>query len=376
MSIRKKKLCIVTPSHWAGSFGGAEYQIKCLLDAMEKRKSFEIHYLARNLNPEFSTDKYQLHWVGNRYRFSRHSHLFDALKLYSTLKKISPDVIYQRMGCAYTGIAALYAKRSGCRMLWHIASDQDVTPLQIKLSKDAPFRYTERKALEYGIKNTGSIIAQTRQQEQFLKQHYQREVTRIVANFHPVPPQPQKNSQISIVWIANLKPLKQPGLFMKLARKLKELPKVRFIMIGRNSNWRWGNRLQQEISEEISQTGNFEYLGEQPIDKVNEILAQADILVNTSQYEGFPNTFIQAWMREVPVVSLNVNPDNILNEYGIGLSCSGSFEKFVQSIRLLVENSSLRKSMGEKARNYALEHHSEKNAEQIIDILEGKQKHD
>ena len=375
MSIRQKKLCIVTPSHWAASFGGAEYQIKCLLDAMDKRKGFEIHYLARNLNPEFLTEKYTVHWVGNRYQFSRHSHLFDAPKLYSTLKQIAPDIIYQRMGCAYTGIAALYAKRFNCKMLWHVASDQDVTPLKINISKNAPFRYAERKALEYGIRNTSDIIVQTKQQDRFLKQHYNREANRIVANFHPVPPPPPpKNTQnqIIIVWIANLKPLKQPELFMDLAKKLGFLPKIRFIMIGRNSNWKWGHQLQKEISK----ASHLEYLGEQPSEKVHEVLAHADILVNTSQYEGFPNTFIQAWMRKVPVVSLNVNPDNILDEHGIGLSCSGNFAKLVQNVQLLVENAALRTSMGEKARNYALQNHSEKNADQIIDILEEKSGHD
>ena len=373
MTIGPKKLCIVTPSHWAANFGGAEYQVSCLLGAIAKRRAFEVHYLARNLNPEFMTDQYRTHWVGSKHKLARHSHLFDAPKLYSALKQIRPDVIYQRVGCAYTGIAALYAKRSGCGMLWHVASDQDVTPLKINVSKDAPFSYAERKALEYGIRNANSIVVQTRQQADILKQHYGREANSIVANFHPAPEHKfPKNEQLSIVWIANLKPLKQPRIFMELAKELGSLSGIRFVMIGRNSNWDWGHKLQTDISE----TKHLEYIGEQPFDKVNQILSQAHILVNTSQYEGFPNTFIQAWMREVPVVSLNVNPDNVLNMHGIGLACSGSFDQLVQNVRLLIENAQLRTSMGEKARSYALDHHSEKNAEQIIRILKEEAEHD
>ncbi len=55
--------------------------------------------------------------------------------------------------------------------------------------------------------------------------------------------------------------------------------------------------------------------------EVNAELANAHVLVNTSLYEGFPNTFIQAWMRRTVVVSLNVNPDGIFDETAGRVSC-------------------------------------------------------
>ncbi len=331
--------------------------------------AFEIHYIARSVDPGFDARGYHLHCVGSKHAFARHSHLFDARKLYSTLKSISPDSIYQRVGCAYTGIAALYAKKNGCSMLWHVASDQDLKPLQFKLSKNIAFRHLEKKALEYGVKHATNIVVQTRQQKKLLEQNYGRTPSGIVANFHPAPPlPPPKDSQIHVVWVANLKPLKQPRLFMKMAERLHHHTKSRFTMIGRNSNWRWGRELQKEISE----TGCVDYIGEQPFDKVNEILAQAHILVNTSQYEGFPNTFIQAWMREVPVVSLNANPDNVLDRHGVGLACHGDFEQLVKNVNLLIENRELRTSLARNARSYALEYHSNNNGKQLVQLLAEK----
>ena len=63
---------------------------------------------------------------------------------------------------------------------------------------------------------------------------------------------------------------------------------------------------QASLMRSIEATPNLEYLGQRTHAEVNELLARAHIFVNTSTHEGFPNTFIQAWLREVAVVSLSV----------------------------------------------------------------------
>jgi glycosyltransferase involved in cell wall biosynthesis len=73
-------------------------------------------------------------------------------------------------------------------------------------------------------------------------------------------------------------------------------------------------------------------------------------------YEGFPNTYIQSWLREVPVASLTVDPDNILVRNGIGF-CSGSYNQLRNDVQKLLESPSLREKMGKKAREYALKNH-------------------
>ena len=65
------------------------------------------------------------------------------------------------------------------------------------------------------------------------------------------------------------------------------------------------------------------------------MLARAHLFVNTSLFEGFANTFIQASMREAPVVSLHVNPDGVFDEGTVGV-CAGSEERLVESVRTLV----------------------------------------
>ena len=62
--------------------------------------------------------------------------------------------------------------------------------------------------------------------------------------------------------------------------------------------------------------------------KVNQLFEKSHILVHTGFVEGFPNTFIQAWMRKMVVLSLQIDPDNVLTSKKIGF-LGKNFDNFV-----------------------------------------------
>jgi hypothetical protein len=55
-----------------------------------------------------------------------------------------------------------------------------------------------------------------------------------------------------------------------------------------------------------------------PTHPLPEFIAKSRFLVNTSDVEGFFNTFIQAWMRNTVVLSMNVDVDDTLKDQGLG----------------------------------------------------------
>lgn len=364
----KKKLCMIIPVHWSAIIGGSEYQAKCLIDKLVSKEHFEIYYLTRLYDPRFHPEGHKIIKIADERGMRRYGFFFDVLSLLKLLYQIQPDVIYQRVGCAYTGIAAYHARRNNCRMVWHIACDNDVLPFQERLSIRSINHYIDKKILEYGITSSHQIIAQTNQQGKYLKKHYGRTPTAVIHNFHPMPRENNKKTNpVKIVWVANFKYLKQPEYFITLARDLSVLgEKAECIMIGAPAhsalNW------QRSLENEIDKVEHLTYLGPRPLEEVNSILAKAHILVNTSLYEGFPNTFIQAWMRKVPVVSLHVNPDRVFDKHSIGFF-SGTYEKMLEGVVELIKNPALRDEMGERAQVYAFERHSEKNIANLIEIL-------
>ena len=209
-------------------------------------------------------------------------------------------------------------------------------------------------------------MAQTEYQGSLLLKNYKRKLTAIIPNFHPKPEKEiVKESPIKILWVANLKPFKRPEIFVRLAKDLSGLKDVKFQMIGSCAAT---NLSYTKLLSEIESLDNLEYLGGKSQDEVNEHLSKAHIFVNTSDCEGFANTFIQAWMRKVPVVSLTVNPDNILESHKVGY-CSNTYEKLVTDVSELIKNNDLRNEMGENARQYAFENHSEKNMRRLIEVF-------
>lgn len=364
------KICFILGSHWSYTKSGSEYQAEVLIDYL-KNKNYRVFYIcAGNKYARANINGVEVYALPRRKVLSKlgRPFFFDSSKILGILYDIQPDIIYQRVGFAYTGIAAHYARRNNCRMVWHIASENDVKTHQFEWNRSMLFGYIDKKFLEYGIRNTDYIIGQAEYQDKLLRESYGRKCDLIVPNFHPMPKHEirKEASSIKVVWVANFKRLKQPEIYIRLAEEFRDCIDVNFVMIGRQGERNW----QAELESKIDRLDNLEYLGEKPIDEVNRILCESHIFVNTSIHEGFPNTFIQAWMRKVPVVSLNVDPDDILIENNMGFH-SGSFDQMIKDVERLVNDSELREEMGQRAQEYAFENHAlEKNVERITRLFE------
>ena len=165
--------------------GGAQYQIKCLLDELVALERFEITYVANRVVPDFRTDDYEIVPIGGR--MPRLGFLMHTIPLYRALKAIRPDVIYQRVACGYTGVAAHFARRHNAELIWHVAHDSDVTPESSMHGRNPVRRFLEKRSVEYGIRHAHHIVTQTDHQAALLRSNYGRTAAAVIPNFHPLP---------------------------------------------------------------------------------------------------------------------------------------------------------------------------------------------
>jgi glycosyltransferase involved in cell wall biosynthesis len=366
---KKLKVCVFSgffPAH----AGGAEYQAYLLAKTL-RSAGHEVFFIGIGGN---ESGKYELE--GFTVYFLNKSRVLGKLgnsafllypKIKDILSKENPDIVYSRNTYAVPGILAKISNNLKYQFIWGISSDRN---LKNSIMKNGirPFNLIDNYFRIYGIKNAHAIISQTEYQKALLAANFQRESI-VIRNAHPVPSDniAKASNCIQVLFIANCKPFKRPEVFLQLSKYSQRTKNVRFIMIGRSSN---NHKFKKELKMAAQDYDNFEYLGEIPQEDVNEYLAKSHLLVNTSIFEGFSNTFIQAWMRKVPVVSLSVDPDKLLSKEGLGY-CSGNFESLVDDVQRLIENHKLRDFIGEKARRYAIEHFSiDKVGKQFKDLVE------
>lgn len=367
----KPRLCIVMPHHWSVSSGGAEFQVNCLTDELVTTGKYDISFVARAAPSEQKPGQLDVRGIADSPKRPRLGYLMDSAPLYKTLLRVRPDVLYQRVGCGYTGIAALFGRRYRVPMIWHVAHDTDVSPSVLPGSPNFLTRTLEKHALQFGLRNAFKIICQTHEQARLLEHHYDRRADAVIPNFHPAPRELiDKSGPLTVLWIANLKRFKRPEIFVRLAAELRDLRDVRFIMVGSPATAsRRDRQWQQELAQAISNTPNLQYVGPKSQAQVNEWLASSHLLVSTSMKEGFPNTFVQAWLRRVSVVSLDVDPDRVLRDAGMGI-CVNSAEQLAGAVRDLLKDTARRDLLGMRAQCYALEQHSLKNIKMIEQIID------
>ncbi len=357
------KICILLPRHWCSAKGGAEFQAHLLADFLARTTSHDILYLTRHLPSDCIGLAYRVAHFGGPAP-QKFGMAWDSIALYRALHAFRPNVIIQRVACAYTGVAAIYCEAQRARLLWHISSDKDPSDEpELPISWVAGF--IDRPLFRYGVKRASAIVAQTESQGRDLAATYGRTATMVVPNFAEAPERIwRKSGKFTVLWIANLKPLKRPEIFIQMARDLARHD-IGFKIIGRRASNAWCDSIVEEISHEP----NIEYLGELELDQVNDELERAHLLVNTSRYEGLPNTFIQGWMREVPTVTLNIDPDGMIARFGLG-DCASDFDTLKRKVLEYFAEREKLQEIAVAARAFALKTFSMSNARRLQSLVE------
>jgi len=161
---------------------------------------------------------------------------------------------------------------------------------------------------------------------------------------------PSGDKQVDFLWVSRCQPIKRPRLFIDLARAL---PEATFEMICSPEN----RELWEETFRLAGACPNLRFIESVPYHKIQDHFDRARIFVNTSEWEGWPNSFIHAGLGKAALLSLQVNPDGIFEKFSLGRQAGGDFQAFVGFARAMLSDPAALGRMQEGCARFVAEMH-------------------
>jgi len=227
--------------------------------------------------------------------------------MWSALTRADADVyLYSCSGMAL-GLLAMFCRLHRRRLVYRVASDADCD-LRTVLIRSRRDRWLYR----YGLHRADAILVQSNAQRLAIKMNFGRGSDVVRGLVEGPMTSDRVSKDIDVLWLANLRPLKRPDLILDVAALL---PQYKFHIVGGPVPGE--ERCYRDTERRARGLSNVTFHGKIPYMDVGRLFDRTKLFVNTSDVEGFPNTFLQAWIRGIPVATM-FDPDAIVRREALG----------------------------------------------------------
>lgn len=357
------KICFIAPkayqlfnSEVKSTFGGAEVQLFLLAKELAKKKELDIHFMVADYEQK-EIEEHSGVTVHKSLNFGS-SKVRQIRDFFRVFDKINADIYIQRTLTAESGLIALYCRLKKKKFVYMVAHDRETDGGHVI------YRSLFGSFLAHLVfKLTDKVIVQNQYQKENLLKIKKRKS--VLLNSSCKINEGNSNEKEFILWVGRSEDWKRPDLFLELIGRLQS---EKFVMICPPATE--NSELAEIIKRRAENFLNLTFLEFVTFVEIDKYFQKAKIFVNTSMQEGFPNTFLQSMKSKTPILSLNVNPNNILDDNQCGLSCHDKYDLLRKNMKKLLENDILRAKMGENGFYYAKENHDIKNnATKFLKIL-------
>ena len=224
------------------------------------------------------------------------------------LLSIRPKVVAYRGANRHLLPLAIFAKLLRVKLVYFSASDVNFEP-----GKELVGSELNRKLYHRSIRHISYFVTQNQHQHDTLLRNYGKESLTMYNIWGQTPSEGlDESSQCDAVWVANFRKLKRAEWVLNAAG---QLPQYKFVLAGGSSG---GDKAYyDEMQHKAGELTNVGFLGGRSFFYTNALVARSRVLLCTSTFEGFPNTFLQAWSAGLPVIS-TVDPSGIIAANGLG----------------------------------------------------------
>jgi len=349
------KICFISPRAYQlfnpeviSVFGGAEVQVSLLAKQFGRNKDLDVVMMVADFG-QLKVEEIEGVKLYKSINFNQ-GIIAQILSFFLTFIKINADVYIQRTITPYSALFGIFCRLWGKKFIYMVAHNTET---------DRTHRFFTSKAkqwiMEKCFRFAHLVIVQNDYQKRNLQEKHNRESV-LIRSGYPITSSSAKNidSGKYHLWIGRAEKWKRPLLLIELA---KQYPGEKFVMICPQIV-DGSKEYYQEIQSQAQDTPNISFIPFVPFHEVDAYFRQAKTFINTSTAEGFPNTFIQAAKNATPILSLNVNPDNILTQHQIGVAYNDDFATMKLRFNSMVSDREKYALYSKQAIEYAQNHHN------------------
>jgi glycosyltransferase involved in cell wall biosynthesis len=341
------RVCFVVPkayplfnSNVKSVFGGAEVDCYLLATELAKDKDFAVSCIVA----DYGQDNCQVRQdvtIIKSLNF-RENPLLGAWRVWRALHRANGQVYFIETASPGVPLVALFCKLHKRRFVYRTAHSRECNGTYLREHR------LLGKMFARSLRQAEAVITQNDEDVERLRTTIGASSV-VIRNAHLLPSS-DRPCHDTILWVARSVPQKRPELFVRLAR---QFPHEQFTMICPKAT---GDEGYDDFVAQAGEVENLEFIKRVPFCEVDNYFERAKVFVNTSDSEGYPNTFIEACKYHTPILSLSVNPDGFLDEYKCGMCACGDWQRFVGMLQQLLDEETARE-YGDNCRQYAEERH-------------------
>ena len=253
-------------------------------------------------------------------------------------------VIVQRNAGRTAAVAACAARLRRSRFVYSAAGVLDFQQELVATGYNA-------RLFAWGVRAAAEVVVQTDEQARLCRERFDREpvVIRSIAE----PAAPRRGVPQAFLWAARLTPNKRLDVYLDLAAAV---PEARFQVIA-TPHPDDGHDPVARLERAEAQLPNLEVLEPRPRKALADLVERAVAVVNTSQYEGMPNLFLEGWARGVPALAFSYDPDGVVVRHGLGGFAAGSQQRLAEVARAQWMSREHQREVAERCIAYVRNHH-------------------
>jgi len=279
--------------------------------------------------------------------------------LVKAMRKANAEVYYQNCGECVTGQVAVWCWKNKRGFIFNAASEADCDSSlpELKYWKD-------RVLYRMGLHRASRVIVQTQTQKEMMRRNFS--VDTVVLPMPCQGAQPMfergrdKPSSNRILWVGRVCPVKRPDRLVEVARIS---PHFHFDLVGPH----YPDALSTLAVRDACLLSNISVHGQLDREEVSRLYREAACLILTSDYEGFPNTFLEAWSHALPIVS-TFDPDGMITSRHLGLVANDA-ATLANALQSLLGSDERYARFSANALAYFIENHNMENVQPRFERL-------